>query len=464
VLAMKNQYEQLVGADLFKDQQVLVLGLGKTGFSCARFLAERNIRFSIMDSRKNPPEAESLKECLPDVECYFGGFDLTAVKNYDVLLVSPGISSKEPIVIKAKEKNKKIIGDVELFAQCTNKPVIAITGSNGKSTVTALLGKMAKKANISYAVGGNIGVPVLDLLADDDATDLYILELSSFQLETTYSLNAAVSTILNISEDHMDRYDSLEDYIHAKHKIYNGDGIVILNKDEQLTVNLAGSRNINYFSTQKPETDNDFGLIAEHSQKWLAKGKNKLIDAASLKIKGQHNISNALAALAMGDSINLSMTAMISAVSSFTGLPHRAQWIAEHNGVTWINDSKATNVGASLAAISGLGNNTQRPNLIVLLGGQGKGQNFSPLKSALMDFSKLVLIYGEDAQLLNTSLGKQLNLKIVGDLSEAVSAAEKVSHRGDTVLFSPACASFDMFTGFEQRGNEFIRLVNEVTS
>ncbi len=464
MLAMKNKQEQLVCADLFQDQQVLVLGLGKTGVSCARFLAARNVDFSIMDSRQNPPGIESLNQSLSPVKCYFGQFDLNVAKDYDVFIVSPGISINEPIVNNAIENNKQVVGDVELFALCTLKPVIAITGSNGKSTVTALLGEMATQAKISVAVGGNIGVPVLDLLADDAETELYILELSSFQLETTHSLNAVVSTILNVSEDHMDRYDSFSEYKIAKQKIYQGDGVVIINKDEQQVIPVNKDRTINYFSLQTPVSENEFGLICEDGQTWLAKGNDRLTTVSSLKIKGQHNIANALAALALGDSVNIPMPAMINTLKKFTGLPHRSQWVLEHNGVNWINDSKATNVGAALAAINGLGNNKPGLDLIVLLGGQGKGQDFSPLEPALISFSRLVLIYGEDAQLIKETLGKKIKTKIVGNLAVAVTEAKNISKPGDTVLLSPACASFDMFSGFEHRGDEFIRLVHEVTS
>ena len=464
MLAMKNKHEQLVCADLFRDQRVLVLGLGKTGLSCAQFLADRNVDFSIMDSRKTPPGTEALNKYLPNVDCLFGGFNVNVVKDYDVLLVSPGISVKEPIIKYALENNKKIIGDVEVFALCTDKPVVAITGSNGKSTVTALLGEMARQANINSAVGGNIGVPVLDLLADDGSTELYVLELSSFQLETTHSLNAAVSTILNVSEDHMDRYDSFSEYKVAKQKIYHGDGIVILNKDEQQTNSLNKIRNTNYFSLQRPVSENEFGLINEDSKSWLARGKDKLIEISCLKIKGQHNISNALAALALGDSVNIPMPAMITALEKFTGLPHRTQWVRECKGVNWINDSKATNVGAALAAINGIGNDTTEPGLIVLLGGQGKEQDFSPLQHALITYAKFVLIYGEDAQLIKDSISPQTKNKMVQNLTDAVNEASLIAQSGDTVLLSPACASFDMFSGFEQRGDEFIRLVNEVTA
>ncbi len=464
MLAMKNIHEQLVCADLFSDQRVLVLGLGQTGVSCARFLADRNIDFSVMDSRENPPGVDILKKYLPNVECMFGCFDLNKVNDFDVVLVSPGISVKEPIVKLAVKNNKQIMGDVELFAQCTDKPIVAITGSNGKSTVTALLGEMARQANIKVAVGGNIGVPVLDLLTDDQQTELYVLELSSFQLETTYSFNAAVSTILNVSEDHMDRYDSFADYKMAKKKIYHGDGIVIVNKDEEAIGSFSESRNIVYFSRQVPETDSDFGLIREGEYIWLAKGTNKLMTTSSLKIKGQHNIANALAALALGDSAKFPMTAMILALQEFSGLAHRTQWVLESHGVSWINDSKATNVGASLAAIKGLGTDKDSPKLIVLLGGQGKGQDFSPLQPVLMDYAKVVLIYGEDAQLIQADLGQNLKVTIVENLEEAVAEAEHLAESGDTILLSPACASFDMFTGFEQRGDEFIRLAQEVTS
>jgi len=462
VLAMENKQRQLACADLFNDQRVLVLGLGKTGLSCVCFLAERGIEFSVMDSRDTPPGADVMLKDFPSVNCVFGSFDIDAVNSHDVFLVSPGISLKQPLLKRAAEEKKQILGDIDVFAQCSTKPLIAITGSNGKSTVTALLGEMAQHAKFNVAVGGNIGIPVLDLLVDDEQTDLYVLELSSFQLETTQNLNAVVSTILNVSEDHMDRYDSMHDYAQAKQRIYFGDGAIVVNKDEdnEAVSDTCSGRKILYFTLNEPQNEAEYGLVDYASEVWLAKGQSRLIPASMLKIKGQHNVANALAALALGDVAGIPMSAMLMSLQSFSGLAHRTQWVLEHNGVNWFNDSKATNVGASIAAIRGLAS----ARIIVILGGQGKGQDFSPLSKVLAKFSKKVLVFGEDAEVIKKSLGQNIDLKIVADLNMAIVEANRVSTHGDVVLLSPACASFDMFRGYEHRGDEFIRLVREVIS
>lgn len=460
MLLMKDENRQQGKVDMFTDQRVLVLGLGKTGLSCVRFLADNNVDFAVMDSRTNPPGFEVMQTSYPSVKCYFGGFAQEVMDDFDVLIVSPGVSLKTPAVQKATQSGKLITGDIDIFAACINKPVVAITGSNGKSTVTTLVGEMAKQAKINVAVGGNIGVPVLDLLMFQKDADLFVLELSSFQLETTQHLNAAASTILNISEDHMDRYDSLAEYAQAKHRIYFGDGKIVLNKDEPIDAEMLRDRNVVAFGLSTPQDQTEFGLIDDGEQVWLAKGEQRLLPESMLKIKGRHNVANALAALALGECVDIPMQAMLTTLQSFGGLPHRTQWVIEHNGVNWFNDSKATNVGATIAAVRGFGGK----QLIVLLGGQGKGQDFSPLKPVLEEHCKAALIYGEDAGLIEKAISGDVNIVRVKDLQQAVSTANELAVSGDIVLLSPACASFDMFNGYDHRGDEFARMAREVNS
>ena len=461
---MRKAETQLVCPDLFASQRVLVVGLGKTGLSCARFLAERKAEFAVMDSREQPPGLYEFKNEYPGIEIYTGVLDSKIIAGFEVLIVSPGIALKEPALQQAAKAGKQIIGDIEILAQCTSKPVVAITGSNGKSTVTTLLGDMAKKAKMNTVIAGNIGIPVLDLINADDKTDLYVLELSSFQLETTQTLDATASTILNLSEDHMDRYESLSDYAEAKHKVISGDGTVVVNLDDafvqSLIENDIKSRKVLGFTLYNPTSPEQFGLRKVNGELWLSQGEQQLIPTSSLKIKGQHNVANVLAALALGTAINLPIPAMLEAAKQFTGLPHRTQWVTEHNGVQWFNDSKATNIGAAIAAIVGMASK----NLILILGGQGKGQDFEPLRTVIEEHVKQVLLFGEDAEVIDQTLGNKINKKIVPGLEQADIEANRIAAAGDIVLLSPACASFDMFSGYEQRGNEFMRLVKEVTS
>ncbi|MEJ2361822.1 MAG: UDP-N-acetylmuramoyl-L-alanine--D-glutamate ligase, partial [Gammaproteobacteria bacterium] len=350
---MQAKTQQLPCADVFCNQRVLVVGLGETGLSCVRFLHARGVELAVTDSRLDPPGLKMVQDLYPDVGVFVGGFDEQAIASADVLLLSPGVALKTPEIVKAGAQNKQIVGDIEVFSRCVNKPVIAITGSNGKSTVTALMGEKARLARKHVYVGGNIGTPVLELIEHEQEAELFVLELSSFQLETTYSLNAAASVILNISEDHMDRYDSLSDYARAKQRIYHGNGTVVVNQDDTrvmaLTSDLEPGRRIIGFSLGKPRGEHDFGLMEKNNQTWLACGSQLLLAVDELRIKGSHNIANALACLALGTATGLPMPAMLEGLRQFSGLPHRTQWIAEHDGVQWFNDSKATNVGAALA-------------------------------------------------------------------------------------------------------------------
>ena len=337
MLAEKLQLESndLEIMDTLSHKRVLIVGLGKTGLSCARYLSEHGIEVAVTDSRAHPPALDELQEAYPDIAIFVGGFSVEAFERATCLIVSPGISLREPLIAEARAHGAEIVGDIELFSRNANAPVIAITGSNGKSTVTSLLGEMATAAGLDVRVGGNIGVPALDLL-HDPKPDLYILELSSFQLETTESLNACAAAILNISEDHMDRYQDINDYTAAKSKVYYGTGSLIVNLDDDAvmaTVKLIRQgRELLGFTKNKP-ADNQFGICIKEQQEYLCYGTEPLIPVSDLKIKGKHNVVNALAALALGKEANIPLEGMLTALKQFPGLAHRSQWIAEKGGV-----------------------------------------------------------------------------------------------------------------------------------
>lgn len=444
----------------FLHERVLVVGLGKTGLSCVRYLHGKGIEVAITDSRQAPPCLDELQEHYPDVATFVGGFNEEAFERASCLIVSPGISIHEPLIAEARTRGAEIIGDVELFARHANAPVIAITGSNGKSTVTTLVGEIAKAASMDVRVGGNIGIPALDLL-HDPVPDLYVLELSSFQLETTSSLNASAAVILNISEDHMDRYHDLQDYTAAKARVYHGAGTLVVNKDDarvMATVKLISQgRRVVSFTSGIPG-ENEFGICEEANQRNLCFGHKQLVSEGEIKITGTHNYLNILAAFALVTEVNIGIDAMVSAAKKFTGLPHRSQWVAEKNGVTWINDSKATNVGATIAAINGI----SAKQIILIAGGQGKGQDFSPLVNIVKDKVRQVILLGEDAEKIHTILGDATETGIVKSLDAAVRLANEKAEEGEVVLLSPACASFDMFKGYEDRGDSFMKSVKEV--
>ncbi|WP_252179348.1 UDP-N-acetylmuramoyl-L-alanine--D-glutamate ligase [Endozoicomonas sp. 4G] len=437
----------------------VVVGLGKTGLSCARYLAERQRSFKVMDTRENPPGIDELKAIYPDVPVHLGGLNPEWLNDADELILSPGIALATPEIAEAVGKGTQAIGDVELFCREVDKPVVAITGSNGKSTVTTLLGEMAKEAGLNVAVGGNIGTPALELLERENV-DLYILELSSFQLETTHSLRAAAATVLNISPDHMDRYESMMDYHKAKQRIYRGCKHAVYNKQDALTVPLLPQTvPATAFTSAKPDL-HDYGLIEDKEGVWLCKGVERLQQAAAMKLPGRHNQLNALAALALGESVGIPMTPMLETLRRFTGLAHRCQWVAEEKGVVWINDSKATNVGASVAAIEGLGE-TLAGKIVLIAGGDGKGADFNQLKQPLQKYGRKVVLIGRDAPDIDAAVSGVIPVQYAKDLAAAIDHACEVSESGDAVLLAPACASFDMFKSFEQRGDVFTTLVRE---
>ena len=436
----------------------VIVGLGKTGMSCVRYLAGRQLPFKVMDTRENPPGIVQLRAEFPNVDVHLGGYQTDWLMSADELVVSPGIAIAQPEIAQAIAAGAQVVGDIELFCREADKPIVAITGSNGKSTVTTLLGQMAEAAGLKVGVGGNIGIPALELLEKE--SELYILELSSFQLETTHSLHADAATILNLSPDHMDRYESMMDYHKAKQRVYRGCKKAVYNKLDALTTPLLPQATPGIaFTTGKPDL-NDFGLIEEGRDTWLCKGVTKLMSSSEMKLQGRHNQANALSALALGESVGLPLEVMLMTLKSFTGLKHRCQWVAEHNGVIWVNDSKATNVGASVAAIEGLGQ-TLSGKVILIAGGDGKGAEFTELKEPLERYGRALVLMGRDAPVIEKAVDGVLPVERVTDLSSAIKVADKVSEKGDLVLLAPACASFDMFDSFEQRGEMFASQVRE---
>ncbi len=437
-----------------KQQYKLVVGLGMTGLSVACFLKNKGHEVVVVDSRNNPPGLDDLYKNFPDVSVYTGTFDEALFMGAEQIIVSPGVSMSEPAIQHAVDKEIEIIGDVELFARETTAPVIAITGSNGKSTVTTLLGEMAKQASLNVAVGGNIGVPTVDLLSKK--ADLYVLELSSFQLETLKSLKPVAATVLNVSPDHMDRYKNLEHYSEVKQSIFKNCKVSVINRDDQLVKNMISAQKlVSGFTLYNPAVG-DFGLREFDGKSWLCKGGKKLIAEDELKMGGKHNIANALAALALGEAASIPMEDMLQALREFKGLPHRTQWIAEKNGVDWFNDSKGTNVGATLAAIEGLQVNKK---LILIAGGLAKDADFSPLKNIIKEKVRVVVLMGKDAPQIEQALESVVPVFYAKDMNDAVHIAADLSHWGDGVLLSPACASFDIFRGFEHRGEVFTEAV-----
>ena len=442
----------LIASDQFR----IVVGLGKSGMSLVRHLARRGLPFAVADTRANPPELATLRAEYPGVQVRCGELDVDFLCTASELLVSPGLAVSTPVLQEAAARGVKLSGDIELFAREAKAPIIAITGSNAKSTVTTLVGEMAAAAGRKVAVGGNLGTPALDLLADD--IELYVLELSSFQLETTEQLNAEVATCLNISEDHMDRYSGLPAYHQAKHRIFRGARQVVVNRDDRLSRPLVGEDVPTWtFGLGKPDFKG-FGLFEENGEKYLAFQFDALMPVRDLKMRGAHNQSNALAALALGHAVGLPFEPMLATLRQFAGLPHRCQWVGLRGEVSYYDDSKATNVGAALAAIEGLGADIDG-KLVLIAGGDGKGADFSGLRAPVARYCRAVILLGRDAQLLADALVDAAPLVRVATLEEAVQRASEFSVAGDAVLLSPACASLDMFRNFEERGRLFAAAV-----
>jgi UDP-N-acetylmuramoylalanine--D-glutamate ligase len=437
------------------ERYTLVVGLGQTGLACARYLAARGESFVVADSRMNPPGIDELKREVPEVPFYLGPFDRALFNHAERLVLSPGIAPQEKVIAEAAAGGVELLGDIELFARHASAPVVAITGSNGKSTVTALLGEMARTADRMVEVGGNIGTAALALL-ERPVPQLYVLELSSFQLEVTSSLNCAAAAVLNVSEDHLDRHGDLKHYAAIKARIYQGDGVMVINRDDPLVAEMAKpGRRMVRFGLGEPQANDDYGLHQQDGDLWLARGETLLMPAAEMRMPGRHNLANALAALALGEAVGLPMAPMLQCLREFPGLPHRCQWVAEIDGVNYYEDSKGTNVGATLAALQGM----PGERVVLIAGGQGKGQDFSPLHQAVARRARAVILIGEDAPRMKLAIEGAAPISFAADMEEAVLQAAHLARRGDSVLLSPACASFDMFSNYIERGERFIAAV-----
>ncbi|KMN15496.1 UDP-N-acetylmuramoyl-L-alanyl-D-glutamate synthetase [Pseudomonas weihenstephanensis] len=442
----------LIASDHFR----IVVGLGKSGMSLVRFLAQQGVSFAVADTRGNPPELATLRRDYPQVEVRCGELDVEFLCRADELYVSPGLALATPALQAAAARGVKLSGDIDLFARNAKAPIVAISGSNAKSTVTTLVGDMAAAAGKRVAVGGNLGTPALDLLGDD--IELYVMELSSFQLETTHHLGAEVATVLNVSEDHMDRYSGLPAYHLAKHRIFRGAKQVVVNRQDALTRPLMSEGQPCWtFGLSTPDFK-AFGVREENGEKYLAFEFQNLMPVRELKVRGAHNQANALAALALGHAAGLPFDAMLHSLRNFTGLEHRCQWVRELDGVSYYNDSKATNVGAALAAIDGLGMD-MAGKLILIAGGDGKGADFSGLRDSVAQYCRAVVLIGRDADLIADALGDAVPQVRAGSLDEAIALSRSRAEPGDAVLLSPACASFDMFKNYEERGQLFARAV-----
>jgi UDP-N-acetylmuramoylalanine--D-glutamate ligase len=436
-----------------------IIGTGITGLSVARFLAAQQQAFVLLDTRSSPPNLEQVKSEFPGVSIECGELDLQTLLACDEIIVSPGVAVATPALEQAKAAGIPVVGDIELFVRYAKAPMVAITGSNAKSTVTTLVGEMAKAAGINVAVGGNLGTPALELL--NDTVELYVMELSSFQLETVTKLNAKVATILNISADHLDRYENMRAYILAKLRVYFGAEHIVVNRNDVLThPPLAAGVKPIFFGGRADF--GSFGLMNRDGVEFLAKNLTPLMAASELKIRGRHNIDNALAALALGDAAGIPMDAMLTTLKTFTGLRHRCEFVAEKNGVEFYNDSKGTNIGATLAAISGLARDPQQ--LIVILGGEGKGQDFTELTPALRVINSRVVLIGRDASLIQQAIADAAPVVHADSMSDAINKAFSLANSGDAILLSPACASFDMFKNYEDRGEKFCLAVRELCS
>jgi len=453
----------------FAGRKVLVLGLGDTGLSMAKWLARRGAAVTVADTRAVPPRLAELKRSLPSVPAHCGPFRNEIFAGADLVAVSPGVPLADPNVQRAMAAGARVVGDIELFAQAVadRRPrILAVTGTNGKSTVTSLAGAMARSAGADCEVAGNIGPAVLDaLMRREDAAraaGLWVLELSSFQLETTSSLAADAATVLNISEDHLDRYRGIDDYARAKARIFSGDGIQVLNRDDprSFAMALPGRKTIS-FGLDSPRRAEDWGLLERGGEPWFAQGASALLAVREMRLAGLHNAVNALAALALCRALGLPLEPLLAALREFKGLPHRVELAGEAHGVRWYDDSKGTNVGSTVAALAGLAQGDAK--VILIAGGDGKGQDFSPLRNAVERSARALVLIGRDAPLIEAAVaGAGVPIRRAASMGEAVALAAQAARPGDAVLLSPACASFDMFRDYKHRGEVFRLAVERV--
>ena len=432
-----------------KNKQITVLGLGVTGLGIVRFLLSHGLTPKVVDSRVTPPGIDWLKEHAPTLDTHFGNLDDAELCSSDMIIISPGLSLKIPAVADAINAGVEVIGDVELFARINTKPVVAVTGSNGKSTVVTLAYEVLKEAGYKVALGGNIGTAVLDLLNDD--FDVYVLELSSFQLDTTTSLKPVSATVLNVSEDHLDRYDSYQAYIDSKLSIYNFAELIVVNADDSQTHPVErGTTPLISFGAQQ----GDYHLAQHNGETHFMVKGDAFLPVDTLAVVGKHNYLNTLAVMALLSPFEVSKEQYKNALGQFNGLAHRCQFVAELNGVKYFNDSKATNVGATIAAIDSLASDGE--NLIVIAGGDAKGADLNALKPYIEQHVKALICFGKDASDLAAITNKSY---LTNNMEEAVTLAKVLSSTGNIVLLAPACASIDMYNNYMQRGDDFVQCV-----
>ncbi|MBA4141498.1 MAG: UDP-N-acetylmuramoyl-L-alanine--D-glutamate ligase [Nitrosospira sp.] len=467
----------------FRDKKVLVLGMGESGLSMAKWLVRRGGAIRVADSRTTPPCLTAFEQALPQARISMGAFSAEAFAGVDMIAISPGVPLAEPLVQQALQDGIPVVGDMELYALAISKPgsssppILGITGSNGKTTVTAMVGAMMKEAGWDAEVAGNIGPAVLDarMQRDDSGRQpqAWVLEISSFQLETTRNLVLDAAAVLNLSEDHLDRYAGMRDYAAAKARIFMSsegqsgarDGVQILNRDDPVVRAMAldGRKQIT-FGLGPPVGENDFGLLRQSEDIWLVQGNARLMKASELGVRGLHNAANALAALALCRAVALPFEPLLHALREFRGLPHRMEEVAAFRGITFYDDSKGTNVGATAAALNGM---TQ--TVVLIAGGDGKGQDFSPLARPVAEHARAVVLIGRDAEKIATALDDcAIPLHRAKTMDEAVEKSYRLARRGDAVLMSPACASFDMFRNYAHRAEAFkaavLRVENEFSS
>jgi UDP-N-acetylmuramoylalanine--D-glutamate ligase len=450
-------------SDEWKAKSVLVLGLGDTGLSSIRWLAKRGARLRVADSRAAPASLGTLREELPGLEPVLGAFHEALLEGVDTVVASPGIALREPLLRAALERGIEVVGDIEIFAReiarrATGARVLGITGTNGKSTVTALAGEMGRAAGIDTVVAGNIGLPVLDALGEEkQPAALYVIELSSYQLETTSSLALDAAAMLNLTQDHLDRYDSMSDYARAKERIFLHAERRIVNRDDAWSRSMGAPGSFS-FGLSVPRDSGEWGLDASRTR--ILRGKEEIVDLGDMALTGLHNAANAMAAHALGSALDLPPAALARALREFAGLPHRVELVARAKGVSFYDDSKGTNVGASVAALEGF-----RERVVLIAGGDGKGQDFAPLAPAVKAHARAVVLIGRDAPIIAAALADaDVPLANATSIEEAVEASYAFAHSGDAVLLSPACASFDMFRNYAHRGDAFAAAARSIAA
>jgi UDP-N-acetylmuramoylalanine--D-glutamate ligase len=440
----------MMSATIASSERRLILGLGVTGQSVARWWRQQGVAFAAVDTRAERADDPAAVTDIDPNNSAFGDVDEAFVDDCTEMIVSPGVALDHPLVERARGQGCRVRGDIDLFIEAAQAPVVGITGSNGKSTVTSILGAMIAACGVKVAVGGNLGRPALDLLADEP--ELYVLELSSFQLERSETLGLALATVLNISADHLDRYASLTDYHRAKHAIYKQVGHVVANRDDPLTIPLVPEETpVTWWRSGEPDL-NEFGLVERDGATWLCRGPEGLVCSDELQLAGRHNHLNVLAALALGSALKMPLEGLIEGAKHYRGLPHRCQLISQINGVRFIDDSKGTNIGATAAALEGLSGAGQ---IWLIIGGQGKGQDFSLLKPVLARINVRLLVMGEATEQIRADLGRDTPIDVMSSLEDAVNLSAASAQPGDIVLLSPACASFDMFASYVERGERF---------